>query len=572
LIRVLRVIAVLLVLATGLVLAQVTSSAVHELRRTDQGLAAVERLRLALVAAEMASRERGPTNGLLGDDLPHYLGAQELGKARARTDAAFAALLSDPSLEATDRDTRVPMVQAELTQARANVDRIVAQPLAQRSQDEVGTAVQKMVAVIVRMVPLLNEQASQAQAAFPPIDDDVQAARLIAELREYAGQLGSHFTVALVAGRPFTRAEHEQIQRTRGRIDELRFLVSVRIEGAQESAPVAQAWAQAQQRYFERALKLAEQVIAASDQGGRYGMDPAYFAAAYVPDMNSIFAVRDALLDQARQRAAAARSEAQATLAVVVGAGLLLLAVVLGTIVVVQRRVLKPLTAIANAVNALARNRLDAELPRAVADDEMSAVIGAVESLREHTQQRLVLEQERNALIEQLRIQSNTDSLTGLANRRGFIEAAEHQLANARRHGVDLALVLLDVDHFKRFNDELGHAAGDAVLVEVARAIGREVRGSDLAGRLGGEEFVVLLSHSSQHQAQVFAERLRAAIERIEPPSGTAPEAPRMRITVSLGVASFSTRCATLELLISRADAAMYCAKTTGRNRVVLAD
>jgi diguanylate cyclase (GGDEF)-like protein len=220
-------------------------------------------------------------------------------------------------------------------------------------------------------------------------------------------------------------------------------------------------------------------------------------------------------------------------------------------------------------VHALAANQLAIALPPARAEDEMAAVIGAVEALRERTQQRLALERERDALIEQLRDQSNTDALTGLANRRGFLEAAERLLAQARRHGFGVVAILLDIDHFKRFNDELGHAVGDAVLAEVAGVIRREIRGSDLCGRLGGEEFVLLLAHCDFAQGRIFAERLRRAIEALAAFPPKTPGGAPVRTTASLGVATFGAHCASLELLLSQADAAMYRAKTAGRNRVM---
>jgi len=571
LIRLLRVLAVLLVLATGLVLAQLTGTAAHDLQRTREGLTAIERLRLALVVAEMASRERGPTNGMLGDDTPHRPALTAgLAEARARTDKAFAAYEQAAAAADAGRGT-MAAARADLVSARRDVDRLLATPLARRSPDQISAAVYAMVAVIPRLAPTVSGIVTEAQTLYPPAGDDVQGARLIAELREYAGLLGSHFTAALASGERLTPFELGEAQRTRGRIDELRFLVAVRIRGGDDAPAVVQAWDEAQQRYFVHSLKLAEQVVAASMAGQRYGQDPADFAAAYVPDMNSLLAVRDALLVQARDTALGAEHEAERTLAGVVGGGVVLLVVLLGSIALVQRRLLGPLAVVAGAINALARNKLNIRLPRVVADDEMAAVVGAVESLRERTGQRLALEGERDALIEQLREQSNTDALTGLPNRRGFIAAAEHLLAQARRHDFGVVAILLDIDHFKRFNDELGHAAGDAALVAVAEAIRAELRDSDLVGRLGGEEFVVLLSHSDPHSAEAFAERLRKSIERIAPQSGKTADATPVHTTASLGVAAFGPDCPTLELLLSRADAAMYRAKTAGRNRVMMA-
>ena len=172
-------------------------------------------------------------------------------------------------------------------------------------------------------------------------------------------------------------------------------------------------------------------------------------------------------------------------------------------------------------------------------------------------------------MIERLRALSNTDFLTGLPNRRAFMQAAERELAQAHRHGTGMVLVLLDVDHFKQFNDSHGHAAGDDALVAVGDAVRRAMRAGDLVARFGGEEFVLLLNHCNAQQGQAFAERLRAAIAHA--PVGDAARGLQPHVTASLGLTDASGNTADLAELLQRADQAMYQAKEAGRNRVVLA-
>jgi diguanylate cyclase (GGDEF)-like protein len=568
LIRLLQALAALLVLATGLLLAHMTAASVDDLQRASRGLQAIDDLRLALAVAEMASRERGPTNGMLGDDRPAPPAhAQALAQARARADAAFDALGTVSDVTAR-RDESTSAARAALLHARAAVDRLTAAPKAARTSQQISDTIHEMVAVIPRLTPVVNRLANDAQTSYPPIGDEVQAARLSAELREYAGLLGSHFTAAITRHETLTPIEQREIEHTKGRIDELRFLVDIRIDGRSESSTVKAAWAEAQARYFRHALGLADGVVEASAAGIAYGLDPAQFAAAYVPDMNAILAVRDALLDQARARTATARSAARTTLVGVLVGELVLLAVLIGAITLVQRRLLTPLKIIARAVHSLARNQLEIELPPVRGNDELVAITGAVEALRKRKQQRLALERERDELIVQLRRQSNTDALTGLSNRRGFLEAAERELGQARRHGYGLVAILLDIDHFKRFNDELGHAVGDSVLIQIADVIRREKRDGDLAGRLGGEEFVLLLGHCDLAYGCVFAERLRRSIENIAALAPLVPGAAPIRTTASLGAAEFGAECRSLDALLKQADAAMYAAKAAGRNQV----
>jgi diguanylate cyclase (GGDEF)-like protein len=155
------------------------------------------------------------------------------------------------------------------------------------------------------------------------------------------------------------------------------------------------------------------------------------------------------------------------------------------------------------------------------------------------------------------------DALTEVFNRRAFFEIAERELARARRARLDCAVLMLDLDHFKRVNDAFGHAAGDRVLREFAAAVKAAVRAEDLVGRYGGEEFCVLLPGAAIDTALRTAERIRAAVERR--PLGGLPRA----TTVSIGVAACEPLAPeALDACLARADDALYRAKAAGRNRV----
>jgi diguanylate cyclase (GGDEF)-like protein/PAS domain S-box-containing protein len=170
-------------------------------------------------------------------------------------------------------------------------------------------------------------------------------------------------------------------------------------------------------------------------------------------------------------------------------------------------------------------------------------------------------------LEEQLRGLAMRDPLTGLFNRRHFLEFAEKALHRAERSSMTLALCMFDADHFKTVNDQHGHSIGDGVLTAIARAVEAAVRSSDVVARIGGEEFAVLLPDTDADVAAAVAERIRAAVEALEVKSG---ERPSVRPTVSVGVAGHVTGD-DIEGLLLRADDALYRAKEQGRNRVVQA-
>jgi diguanylate cyclase (GGDEF)-like protein len=159
------------------------------------------------------------------------------------------------------------------------------------------------------------------------------------------------------------------------------------------------------------------------------------------------------------------------------------------------------------------------------------------------------------------------DALTGLANRRAFEEAAQREVARARRAGTSLAVVALDIDHFKLVNDTYGHAAGDLVLAEVAARAQRALRAEDLLARIGGEELAALLPGATLSAAAEVAERIRHAVFDTAIPAAAAA----LEVSVSLGCAALSAEEKEAAPLLARADARLYDAKRTGRNRVVFA-
>ncbi len=169
------------------------------------------------------------------------------------------------------------------------------------------------------------------------------------------------------------------------------------------------------------------------------------------------------------------------------------------------------------------------------------------------------------ALYEDARRLATTDMLTGLLNRRAFLDAIERERSRSTRHAFPMSVLLLDVDHFKKVNDERGHALGDVVLQGVARVLESVARKSDFVARWGGEEFVVALPQTGEAGARVAAERVRRAVaaEVHAPLDGSEG----LRVTVSIGIAS-STAPWSIDDLVGSADAAMYAAKTRGRNRV----
>ena len=159
-----------------------------------------------------------------------------------------------------------------------------------------------------------------------------------------------------------------------------------------------------------------------------------------------------------------------------------------------------------------------------------------------------------------------TDALSGMGNRRAFFEEAEAKLKIAKLDQVSLAVLMIDIDHFKKINDQYGHARGDKFIQAFAKVVLSSVREEDVQGRIGGEEFALMAFNTSLEGAMDLAERIRLAAEAME----LMHEDQVIKASISVGVAVFDPELDDLDSLLNRADDALYQAKELGRNRVMI--
>ena len=225
-----------------------------------------------------------------------------------------------------------------------------------------------------------------------------------------------------------------------------------------------------------------------------------------------------------------------------------------------------PLIANDDAIGVLSIQDHDA--PHPVPDPEIDSTAFARRShLARAVAEHIALALANLGLREALRLQAIRDPLTGLYNRRYMQEFLERELHSARRKHRPLAVMMLDLDHFKRYNDRLGHSAGDQALAAVGGILLRSVRAEDVACRYGGEEFTLILPECSLLQATVRAEEIRTRVKEYR----TQPDQQPTDLTFSIGVAAFDETTDCVDLLLKFADDALYEAKRTGRDRVVAA-
>ncbi len=250
----------------------------------------------------------------------------------------------------------------------------------------------------------------------------------------------------------------------------------------------------------------------------------------------------------------------------------LVLAGVLSTLI--ASSVTRPIANISRVVARIGEGEFDAraDVGRSGALGTLASGINAMASqvamTQEHLRQQVQLAtDELRKQKEAAELAARIDPLTGVASRRAFTEIAETEIQRALRYRLPLAMVMVDIDHFKSVNDTFGHMTGDAVLASFAHIISQEVREVDVVGRLGGEEFVVLLPNISGLEAVQVAERMRLSVAASE----MLVNGEQLRYTASFGVAEFDAKELSLSSFLARADEALYRAKRNGRNRVELA-
>lgn len=538
--------------------------------RADDAARSFQALRMALLTMEKVSAERGPTNGVLGEDLPMPAERQAaLQRMRATSDDHVTQLLGSlrpehcPGCEADIEAAQ--HAQADLAAARANIDRLVTLPLQARSSDDLADSVNRMIAVIPEFLPVINARTANITRGDPDVLNCLTLARLAADLREYAGQLGSRFTAALAMHRTLTFEEQLAIERTHGRIDQLRNMIETRV--GTRSALNQRALAALSTSYFGDGLRYVAAVRSRASQPGGVNITPAAFAERYVPTMRGITDFRDSVLRLAEDDI---REHRRAMLLVLMGSAAAVLSV-LGALawmtISFRRNVVGPFVNATRLIDGIARGNLSAHIPTGFARREIRAMFEAIRVLRINSIERRRLELERGHLMQELARMAETDPLTQLLNRRAFEDRADAMCKAPQPKAPLLALVMLDIDHFKRINDTYGHAVGDEALRTVASLCRAEGPSADVVARIGGEEFAVMVWANSLPQARALAEHLRHRIAEVEVPTGT--DLP-CRMTASFGVAlAQATDRPTLESLLRRADHLLYAAKLAGRNCVM---
>ena len=538
-------------------------------RRGARSVDAVRVVQLTMLAMEKVSIERGPSNALMGGEgqaLPAL--RKRLDEARRDSDEALFRVLDSLRQEANVRYApairKIEAVRQALGPARDRVDQQVGLVKWQRSSREITEAVDGMVALIPMLVSSVADLSSIAIQADPEVLDGLTGMRVAASLREYAGQVGSKFTAPVIMRRPLTKNEVIEIGKLYGRIEQLRTLLDIQMRAYKDNPAFRTALSDLDTQYFGQGFPFLDGLLQTGLLSGSYEVNTAELAARYVPPMGSILRLRDAILVDLIREAEIRHRQAFNLLIGAITMTLFAFIFFFLLLYLVRQRVLRPVLKATQLVVGLAEGNHDAPIPQARHKDEIGDMLRALHVLKARSLERISLAGERETLIEQLQLSSNTDFLTGVLNRRAFFAHSEQQLAIAQRYGRNLALVLLDIDHFKRFNDNYGHLVGDDILRNAVQKIAQLLRKMDVFARYGGEEFIILLPEADLEQGIAVAEKLRVMLAT---QAFALDDGREIGITASFGVTALGAG-ESLDQLIRQADEALYAAKHKGRNRV----
>ncbi len=359
----------------------------HDYRRSIAGIDATRTFSSVLRAMEKISVERGPTNATFGaDETTAADWRTRLARARAETDAAFdamdgelaagGALALRRDLPALSRDIR-----ARLARARGDADALAARPIADRATEAIRDLVTRLVALALDLAPIVDEAEAAVGRADPALLKIATVARLAAEAREFAGQLGSVFSAPLARRAPLVETESFAIERLRGRIAALAQQLA-RASDVAETPDVEAPLAKMRADYLDGAIAMVETLAASGRAGGDYPIAAGAFVERYVPAMRSILDVRDAALGAAVALAEANRAAAAGALARIGILVVAILAIVAAIGIFMRRRVVGPLLRLTDAMDRVAR-KADFDLPDIARRDEIGSLARSLKVVAE---------------------------------------------------------------------------------------------------------------------------------------------------------------------------------------------
>jgi len=535
-------------------------------QRHSNGVAELQGFAILLEAANAVSTERGPANSAMGaPDSEFQQRHADLVAKRAGTDASLAQMKATFAdvLETDDGRLAMERLDAALAEGRRAVDRAANTPFGTRVAQDIGEGIMAMFAAADTASALRDLVSGHIIRETPQLAGELMLANATSALRDQEGRLGSYIVAALVA--PPER-DHVYLEHMRATEGVIRSLWSTSVSMGDKLLPdpeIAELIQAVHRDFFENALPMA--LTAAANHTAGNSLSAAQLTADYVPLMHSSELLRAAVVEHS---VAILERDGQEAMRALIRSAVLTIAilVVLVFVAIIFRRTLfAPLMRLHQEVLALASGDNTLPAPAPIVAQEVNDIFAGLTILRQRLSDKRLLEEDQRRLNRRLRRLADTDTLTGLLNRRALLNRVDAVFRRADRIGESLAIALFDIDHFKVVNDTHGHAVGDEVLTGVAKLVQSALRTGDTVARVGGEEFVIIMRRVDAGEAFELLERVRNLLAETPVQDGLG-----LRVTACFGMAM---RPAGSEMnwdhIFALADQRLYIAKGSGRNRVV---
>ncbi|WP_062112025.1 GGDEF domain-containing protein [Aureimonas sp. AU40] len=559
---------IVLLMASAVLGIMTLSSAMAMKSRASASLEELQTFELAFHAANAIVEERAPLEADLAYTESEDRGRRELlVQLRRHTDEALDRFEQRAEQTGLGSTLNFAFLKAQLKSTRARGDGLLDIASTSYAVGVRTSVIRDMISSSETIAPMLAIVCRRIETADPGLGGKVGMVRLLASLHESALRLPSVMLPYVAAGTALPRDAQMEALRITQRIHALWDVGASQLVFGEDAGELPAALERLRSDYLGKGLPFLSRQIERAAIGNFRTMPSAdRILEVYRPTTEPIAQLRDLYLG--RMTMEAKDFSALATIRMV--ASLVLTSVILSILPLLAwntyRQVLRPLLDFRDQILSISERRTITTLPYTGSVPQVRSLFGALQTLQDRERERIALDSERAALAERLRLLSVTDELTGLLNRRGFDATRHSGPPPSLSLSGDIALLTLDIDHFKAVNDTYGHKAGDIVLQAISRVLDTEVGLTGVVGRYGGEEFAILLWDGDLVQTQMLAERLRARIEATAVPIGEGLKP--LRVTASFGIAFGAHQGADWTALHEYADEALYAAKMAGRNRV----
>ena len=534
-------------------------SSYKEYVKAQHALIEIQSLGAVADLANKISRERGPSNKAMSSS-PKELqkNLQDLKEYRQQVDQQIASTfqtLKQAGFTGLTRELKSDLVQS-LSLGRQSIDQYIQTPFEERQSKQLDYAILKMFKAWDSSHELLKNVVMQSQNKDSSVANYYTQILILADLRDQAGRVASNVMAYLSFSEPQPSDNIARSLQTQKQVRYLWDLVNT-IQPEQDKTPeFILLHQQVKTEFIDQGLPIVMRLIDESRHHQPYYLTGSQLTDAVSNKFLTVINLQKYLLESSVQVAKAEQKIAQQKFLVTLLVSIISLMAALFTMIYAQRKVFAPLIQARNMIVELsyanARDHTDIAVRK---NQETYSLYDAMEKLQNMLKQR-------DAFEFQLKNIANTDKLTGVSNRL-FLDEYLKTVEYLPQHFDYLSLIIIDIDNFKRVNDQYGHIFGDSVIVSVAESLKENVRSTDLIIRFGGDEFLVVIDQIGFEQALISAEKIRESISALD---FQLPESDqKLTVSVSIGVAVGAENWIAL---LEKADKSLFKAKAQGKNVV----